>query len=104
MKVNEVRQFIAEHPNAIVKFYRPGCPYCDYVKPLYQASKSKYSDKVAFLAVDISADPDLKREFGFATVPEFQYYKDGAKKRNHGSNNRQLTQADIDGIIEEIYS
>ena len=102
--VEQVKKFLKEHPNAVIQFHRPSCPFCVYVAPLYKAAQEKYADHVAFLLVDITHDAkNLKNEFGFSTVPEFQYYKDGIKSHAHGSKSRTLKLSDIEALIQELY-
>lgn len=105
--VAEVVQFLEEHENAVVLFYRPGCPYCRYVMPLFDAVQKKYEGAAgapAFLKVDITSDSAaLKAAFNFTTVPTFVYVKDGDEKLRHGSNNMKLKQSEIDANIQQLY-
>lgn len=103
--VENIRQFIAEYPDSLILLYRPGCPYCKYVLPLFDAVQSKYGGKgIGFLKVDIAgADALLKVVFGFSTVPTFIYFKDGQERNRHGSNDKRLTQKDIEAIIQNLY-
>jgi thiol-disulfide isomerase/thioredoxin len=107
--VNDVQRFIQKNPDSVILFYRPGCPYCQYVRPLFDAVSQKYRDRadsVVFLSVDVSSDPQgFKKSFGFSTVPTFIYTKDGAEQaqHRHGSDNKRLRQSDIETIIKKLY-
>ena len=102
--VQEIQNCIDTNSFVIVKFYRPSCPYCKYVRPIYEAVTDKYSGSVTFLAVDISDDSDVfKDAFSFSTVPTFIYFKDGRAMQSHGSKNRALTQNDVETIIQNLY-
>lgn len=98
-----VQQFIQGHPNAIVLFYRPGCPYCSYVLPLFDTVEQKLQNSmIAFLKVDIgSFATEFKAVFQFSTVPTFIYFKNGQERFRHGSNNMKLQIADIEANIEK---
>ena len=101
--VASVQRFIQNNPDSLILFYRPGCPYCHYVLPLFTAVQADFgtiSLNVAFLKVDISTDAHLKEAFGFHTVPTFIYYKNGIEQFRHGSNNKTLTIAQIEANIE----
>ncbi len=106
--VERVRQFIDEHPDALVLFYRPGCPYCKHVLPLFDAVHQRHEaagDDIAFLKVDVtSGGSQLKSEFGFSTVPTFIYFKDGDEQVRHGSNDKRLKESDIETHLKRLYS
>ena len=101
--VADVQQFITEHPNSLVLFHRPGCPYCQYVMPLFDAAEVKHAvpGEVEFLKVNITVDPALKGAFNFSTVPTFVYYKGGQERFRHGSNNKTLKLAEIEANIKK---
>jgi thiol-disulfide isomerase/thioredoxin len=105
----DVQRFIQEHPRSVILFQRNGCPYCAYVRPLFDAVRKKYADSpglVAFLSVEVTADLyNLIKFFNFSTVPTFVYIKDGAEliQYRHGSDNKRLQQSDIEALIEAIY-
>lgn len=102
-----VHQFINDHPDALVLFYRPGCPYCRHVMPLFDAVQQRHEaaeDGVAFLKVDVSSGgAQLKSEFGFSTVPTFIYFKDGNAEVRHGSNEKRLKEGDIEMRLQLLY-
>lgn len=102
--IQEIRDCIANHPNVVVKFHKPACPYCVYVKPLYEAVQNTYSDTITFLDIDASKEPQaFKDAFGFSSFPTFIYFRDGKAVKSHGSNNMNLTQQEIEETIQKIY-
>ena len=104
--VADVQQFIKQHPDSLILFYSPRCPYCRYVMPLFDAVYQQYcsSKSCNMLKVDITTDnDDFGSAFDFSTVPAFIYYKKGTSADSHGSNNKTLSAKDIENRIKKLY-
>ena len=98
-----VQTFIQNNPDSVVLFYRSGCPYCQYVLPLFDAVEQELQGSaIGFLKVEIKKNAaELKEAFQFSTVPTFIYYKGGQEKTRHGSNNKTLQKDEIEANIEK---
>lgn len=104
MMVDQIEQIIKENERAVVYFYRPGCPYCDYIDPLVSQIEDQYADVVTFTSVDISDHADLlKDKYDFQTVPTIIYFLRGNPVARHGSRDQEITYADMEEILTSAF-
>lgn len=98
------KEAIAKHDNVVVLFVRSTCPYCHYLQPIMNQALAPYRGSITYLVVEVSPMPDYyKRTYKFSTVPAAFYYKKGVVQASHGSNNKTITQRDVQGYIKRIY-
>lgn len=103
-RVSLVNKYIAENPNLVLVFSRPGCPFCQYVAPIIKKLESNFAN-VRFITIDITNDPyGLKNTFSFNTVPTIVYYKNGKEVTRHGSKNKQITYDEMAGHVQRHLS
>lgn len=71
---------LKEHPNAVLKFYRPGCPHCETIKHDYARIAQK-NPTVAFLAINTAqpANRSVFPKWGVRGVPMIFFVKNGVK-------------------------
>jgi len=95
---------IEHNERTVVYFYRPGCPYCDYIEPHIQQLQDQYADVVTFTSVDISDQADLiKEKYDFETVPMVMYFLHGKLVARHGSRDMSVAYKDMQNIIEDVF-
>lgn len=100
--VGLIKDLIASEKRLAVIFYRPSCPYCQYLLPLFDAMQINYP-MITFKAVNIDNHGDeFKEAFGFSSVPTVIYFKDGTEINRHGSNNMSITQEEMEAILDEL--
>lgn len=86
----------------VVKFFKPGCPPCGALAPIYFsiASDPLFEGKVIFIEVNVSAYLNVARANHVATVPTIIYYKDGVEVLRHGSGvSRQQIVSNIQNYL-----
>lgn len=83
---------LKEHPNAVLKFYRPGCPHCETIKNDYARIAQKIPT-VAFLAINTAqpANRPVFPKWGVRGVPMIFFIKNGAKTEYKRSQNFAAT-------------
>jgi len=102
--VDPAKEAIAKNKNVIVLFMRSTCQYCHYLQPIMNIALAPYRNSITYVVVEVSAMPDYyKKIYKFSTVPTVFYYKNGIVQASHGSNNKTVTQDDIQGYIKRIY-
>lgn len=88
-----------QYENLIVMFTKENCGYCRYMKPIMEEIKNRHGDKVEILFVDIDNYPQYPNQYGFTTVPQIYYFKNGKQLDAHGSEDKTVT---IEQIEEKI--
>lgn len=88
-----------QHKNLVVMFTMKPCPYCDYLKPIINQAEMKFGKNIKFLYVDIKQFPQYPNQYGFSTVPQIYYFKNGKKIHVHDSGNKTMT---IDQVVNKI--
>ncbi len=89
--------------NAVVFFSKSGCPYCNILKPRFTTLANKNKNKAQFIVVNVGSSTSYKSSYGFSTYPTVMYYKNNAKKKQHGSNNGSMTTNQMQGYINSVY-
>jgi thiol-disulfide isomerase/thioredoxin len=89
-----------QHPNLIIMFTKDECPYCRYMKPIMKAVEMKYGNDIKFLYVDVVQHPHYAAQYGFTTVPQIVYFKDGKRLEMHGSGNKTMTKEQVEAKIK----
>lgn len=105
MAVNDpVKQALSQKKPVVVMFTKSSCPFCVWIKPLFNQLRSKAGNKVQFLMVDVSSNPTyFKNTYGFRTVPTLVYFdKNGRQVVRHGSNNKGIRLAQMDNYLQSI--
>lgn len=81
----------AQYDNLVVMFTKNQCPYCDYLAPIMNQAAAKFKKNIKFLMVDIDQYPQYPAQYGFNTVPQVIYFKNGQRLDIHGSDNYNMT-------------
>ena len=98
-----VIEALAEHSCVVVQFYRPGCPYCVYLQPLFKALKQETDTDIHFIEVNIASNTAYyKSTNGFPTVPTVIYFKDDQEIMRHGSENATVTKMAMKKNISKL--
>lgn len=95
--------FEQQYANLIVMFTKENCPYCVYMKPIMKQVEKKFGKDIKFLYIDIAQNPQYPSEYGFSTVPQIVYFKDGKKLTAHGSGDKTMTAAQVEEKIETFF-
>ncbi len=83
---------LAEYNCVVVQFYRPGCPYCVYLQPLFKALMQETDNSIHFMEVNIAKNASYyKSTYSFQTVPTVIYFNNGKEIIRHGSENATIT-------------
>ena len=102
--VDQIEKIVQDNARTVVYFYRPGCPYCDYLEPHFQKLQDTYSDSVMFTSVDISDNGDLlKEKYDFQTVPTVIYFLHGKPVARHGSKDQSMTADGMEEILRDVF-
>lgn len=90
--------------NVIVKFYRPACKYCVYIDPILDTIKSKFTQDVIFISVNLNEQTmNYKKAYDFEYVPTLIYFKDGKEVLRHGSEGGTITEQDLEKNIKTVF-
>lgn len=85
-----------QYANLIVMFTKEDCPYCRYMMPIMKQVENKLGSKdIKFLYIDIAKNPQYPSQYGFSTVPQIVYFRDGKKLAAHGSADKTMTAAQV---------
>jgi len=71
------RDFLADHPDAVVTVWRHDCAPCEALKEDLDGILSELPDCVAVAGVDGDSVPDFRREFGVDAAPAVCCFRDG---------------------------
>ena len=79
---------LKQYPNAVVKFYRPGCPHCVTIKGDYERISNTFPN-VGFLAVntDTAGNKIIFPQWGVRGVPALFFVQDGVRTEHKRSGN-----------------
>lgn len=91
------------YKNLIIMFTKEQCPYCQYMKPIMERMQEKFGKDIKFLFVDIDERPHYPSQYGFKTVPQIFYFKDGKKLDVHGSDDKQMTVKRVEDKIKAYW-
>lgn len=92
-----------KYPNLVVMFTSDQCPYCDFMKPIMQKVENHYGDEITFLYINVTQSPEYPAQYGFSTVPQIMYFKNGKKLAVHGSDNYKMTAARVERVLRNIF-
>ena len=93
---NQIQNTITNNKVVVVFFSRSSCGYCRYSSPIFYAAQRMFNAKATFLTIDTSQhEIQLKKDFGFSSVPTFMYFVNGKKVHSHGSENKTLAVAHV---------
>lgn len=93
-----------QFPNLIVMFTKDACPYCQYMKPIMNQVEQKFGKGIKFLYVDITQYPNTPAQYGFSTVPQIMYFKNGKRLETHGSGDKTMTVEQVEAKIKQHFS
>lgn len=96
--------FEQQYNNLIIMFTKDNCPFCIYMKPKIQEAEMEFGDKIKFLYVDISQNPQYAAQYGFSTVPHIVYFKNGRQLDAHGSGNKTITAEQVKQRIKNLFN
>ena len=103
--VDQIEKIIKENERSVVYFYRPSCPYCQYIEPYVTQLQEQYSDAITFTNVDITDNSNLlKEKYDFKTVPTLIYFLHGEPVARHGSRDQSITYEDMQDIIRDVFN
>ncbi len=98
---NDVQAFIGQHEKVVVMFILSSCPYCIYLKPIFNNLQKEFSGSVHLKTVVVNGKKDYyKKAFNLRTFPTVIYYKNGVEKKRHGSDNKRMTLAKMRGYVK----
>jgi len=102
--VDHIETITHKNERTVVYFYRPGCPYCDYLEPHMQKLQDAYADVAMFTSVDISDNGELvKDKYDVQTVPTVLYFLHGQPVARHGSRDMSITYEDMERILTDAF-
>ncbi|MGI6512223.1 MAG: thioredoxin [Catenisphaera adipataccumulans] len=61
----------------LIDFYADWCPPCKMMGPIVRKLADKYDGKVKIGKVNSDQQPELARQFGVMSIPNFVFIKDG---------------------------
>lgn len=78
MKYIKIKEEIDDVKQGILVFSAEWCGPCKMMSPIFeQLENNPELSTISFLKVDISASPDIARDFGVNSVPTILFIKDG---------------------------
>lgn len=92
-----------QYPNLVVMFTKNSCPFCQYMYPIMKQAEKEYGDRIKFLFVNVDEQPQYASQYGFSTVPQIVYFKDGQRLDMHGSGNKTMTVEDVENKIANYF-
>ncbi|HXW52798.1 MAG TPA: thioredoxin family protein [Myxococcota bacterium] len=95
--------FEQRYPNLIVMFTKEQCPYCQYMMPIMKKMAMKFGKDIKFLFVDTEKNPQYPAQYGFSTVPQIMYFKNGEKLGAHGSADKTMTKEQVEEKIRNFF-
>ena len=100
-KLSSALSITKSQPLVIVYCYTDRCIYCRHTKPLIEQLKQIYGSRISFVELNVSDNmPAFKHNFNASTVPLIMYFKNGNEVARHGSDNKTITLARMQSIIE----
>lgn len=96
----QLTQTIFNNDNVIVIFYEDWCPPCKRMTPIFEHLATVYPD-IVFIKVKRELYRSIFDGYNLKTVPAILFFKEGVLKKIQPSS---LSQADLVGMIEMIYS
>lgn len=95
--------FEQQFPRLILIFTKDECGYCRYMKPIMERMAAKFGEgttmNITFKIVDVGENPQYAKQYGFETVPQIIYFKEGQPLEMHGSGNKTMTDAQVEAKI-----
>lgn len=88
----------AEGP-VIVEFGSPTCPPCRVLEPTLRNLQRDWQGRAAVYKVDVSAAPELARNYGIEATPTLIYFRDGEEL---GRTLGLRTHGELDEILQHL--
>lgn len=92
--------FFPESLPMVVDFSATWCPPCQKYKPIFEAVKALYKDKVIFLSVDVDKNPGLASSYKASQIPTTVFLLPGG-----GELGRQvglLSQDELEAYVNQL--
>lgn len=98
--INEtiIKEEISTKEYTLYSFVADNCDACEYMLPIYNAAKEKYSDKISFNYINVTKEYTLTTKYNITIVPTYIIIDKDSKvlKRKIGT----MTQEDFYSFIE----
>ena len=96
--------FFPESLPMVVDFSATWCPPCQTYKPIFEAVKAKYKDRVIFLSVDVDEYPKIANTYKVQSIPCTVFILPGGGEmgREIGSIPQNELEAYINQLIAQV--
>ncbi|WP_281378137.1 thioredoxin [Catenisphaera adipataccumulans] len=74
---NFSKEVLGSKQPVLIDFYADWCPPCKMMGPIVRKLADKYDGKVKIGKVNSDQQPELARQFGVMSIPNFVFIKDG---------------------------
>ena len=68
---------VMQQSAALVMIYKPGCPWCNALRPTIAALAGEYQGRALVGQINLLEFPELRERFGVKTVPFVAFFKGG---------------------------
>lgn len=74
--MDNFKSLVKSHPFVLVDFYADWCEPCKMLDQILQEVSNHFGDDLKIIKIDIEANPEIAKAYGFKSVPVLHLYKD----------------------------